>query len=92
MLSYGLMPADLLKVGHHGSLSSTMPAFLQALRPSMAAISCGPRNFYGHPRTATLNRLQSAGALTFRTDSLGETDFYLDGKSVSASTSRYTSP
>lgn len=91
MLAYGFKPADLLKVGHHGSLSSSTPAFLQAVHPSMAAISCGPRNFYGHPRIGTLDHLQSSGALTFRTDTLGETDFYLDGKNVSASPWRYSS-
>lgn len=85
MLAYGFGPAALLKVGHHGSLSSTTPAFLEAVQPSFAAISCGRRNFYGHPRPGTLDHLQSANALTFRTDTLGETDFFLDGKTVSAS-------
>ncbi len=80
MVSAGLAHADLLKVGHHGSLSSSTPAFLAALTPQEAVISCGRRNFYGHPKPATLDKLQSAGVLTFRTDLTGETDFLLDGK------------
>jgi competence protein ComEC len=75
---------DLLKVGHHGSLSSTTPAFLAAVSPEYGAISCGLRNFYGHPRPATLDKLQGAQVQTFRTDTLGEADFYLDGSHVVA--------
>jgi competence protein ComEC len=74
---------DFLKVGHHGSLSSTTPAFLAAVSPEYGAISCGLRNFYGHPRQGTLDKLQGAGVRTFRTDTLGEADFYLDGRKVS---------
>jgi competence protein ComEC len=73
---------DLLKVGHHGSLSSTTPAFLAATSPTDAAISCGLRNFYGHPRPGTLEKLQAAQVRTFRTDTLGEADFFLNGKGV----------
>ncbi len=78
-----LSHADLLKVGHHGSLSSTTPAFLAAVSPKYGVISCGLRNFYGHPRAGTLDKLQGAGVQTFRTDTLGEEDFYLDGRQVS---------
>lgn len=84
MLRAGLAHSDLLKVGHHGSLSSTTPAFLQALAPSFAVISCGRRNFYGHPRPATLDKLQTARVATYRTDLLGESDFLLDGTRVRA--------
>jgi competence protein ComEC len=75
---------DLLKVGHHGSLSSTTPAFLAAVSPEYGAISCGLRNFYGHPRSGTLEKLERAQVQTFRTDTVGETDFYLDGSHVVA--------
>ncbi len=84
MLRAGLPHTDLLKVGHHGSLSSSIPPFLAALGPGYGAISCGRRNFYGHPKPATLDKLQAAHVRTFRTDTLGETDFFLDGKRVTA--------
>ena len=86
MLSAGLAHTDLLKVGHHGSLSSTIPAFLAALSPKYGAISCGRRNFYGHPKMGTLEKLQAARVRTYRTDTLGESDFFLDGEKVSGGT------
>ncbi len=85
MVAAGLPHTDLLKVGHHGSLSSTIPQFLAALSPAFGAISCGRHNFYGHPRPATLDHLQAAHIRTFRTDTLGEADFLLDGHGVLAS-------
>ena len=74
---------DLLKVGHHGSMSSTTPAFLAAVSPEYGAVSCGIRNFYGHPRPGTLEKLQGAQVRTFRTDTLGEADFFLTESGVS---------
>ncbi len=85
MLAAGLPRTTLLKVGHHGSLSSSTPAFLAALSPEWGAISCGRRNFYGHPKEATLAHLGEAHIRTFRTDTLGEADFLLDGAHVVAS-------
>ena len=63
--------ADLLKVGHHGSSTSTTEAFLAAVRPKYAAVSCGSGNDYGHPHTATLNRLAAHGVTVCRTDVSG---------------------
>jgi hypothetical protein len=74
----------ILKVGHHGSRTSTRPEFLSAVNPAWAVISCGRRNRFGHPREEVLAELQSAHARTFRTDIEGGTCFLLDGKSVSA--------
>lgn len=74
--------ADLLKIAHHGSGSSTNPGFLAAVHPRFAVISVGMRNVYHHPRIQVLERLQSADADTYRTDVNGETTFYLDGNSV----------
>ncbi len=85
MVAAGLPHTDVLKVGHHGSLSSSTPAFLAALTPEWGAISCGRRNFYGHPKGATLEHLQTAHIRTLRTDTLGEADFLLDGAHVVAS-------
>jgi competence protein ComEC len=74
--------ADLLKVAHHGSASSTNDDFLAAVKPRFAVISVGARNVYHHPRAEVLERLQGVGALTYRTDMDGATSFYLDGKTV----------
>jgi competence protein ComEC len=74
--------ADLLKVGHNGSASSTTPEFLSAVRPRWALISVG-RNRFGHPRGEVLGRLQSAKVTTYRTDTAGAVTFYLDGSAIS---------
>lgn len=58
---------DVLKVGHHGSKTSTSDAFLQAVSPKYAFISAGKRNRYGHPADVTLERLGKAGAKMFST-------------------------
>jgi competence protein ComEC len=83
MLSQGLH-SDLLKVGHHGSRTSTSPHFLAAVSPSYAVISVARHNPYGHPKMEILQRLQDQHIRTFRTDALGATSFYLNGKSLSA--------
>ncbi len=85
MVSAGLAHTDVLKVGHHGSLTSTTPEFLAALTPEFGAISCGRRNFYRLPRPATLNKLAAAHVRTLRTDLTGEANFFLDGARVAAS-------
>lgn len=85
MLARGNLHADFLKVGHHGSNTSTTPPFLAAVSPTWAAISVGHRNFYGHPRPEVLEELQSAHVRTCRTDVEGFSTFYLDGRNVSAS-------
>jgi competence protein ComEC len=74
--------AQVLKVAHHGSASSTSAELLATVHPRYAVISAGVRNVYGHPRREVLERLQQAGVQTFRTDMTGAVSFYLDGKSV----------
>ena len=76
--------STVLKVGHHGSLTSTRANFLSRVKPSWAVISCGLRNRFGHPREEILEELQSAGVRTFRTDVDGASCLLLDGKSVHA--------
>lgn len=76
--------ADVLKVGHHGSATSTNPELLAAVHPHFAVISVGFRSPFQHPRPEVLERLQAAHVLTYRTDTMGATSFLLDGKSVSA--------
>ena len=63
-----LAPADLLKVAHHGSRTSTAPEFLRAIRPRAALLSCGRDNRFGHPAVQTLDTLASARVALFRTD------------------------
>ena len=73
--------ADLLKVAHHGSATSTTPDFVAAVQPSFAVISVG-RNTFGHPRAEVLERLQQNHVRTYRTDRFGAVTFLLDGKRV----------
>ena len=60
--------SDVLKCGHHGSSTSTSAAFLQAVQPTYAVISCGVDNDYGHPHRETLDKLNDAGVQIYRTD------------------------
>jgi competence protein ComEC len=76
--------AGLLKVGHHGSSTSTQPELLTAVHPQFAVISVGYRSPFGHPRKDVLERLEHAHVKTFRTDTMGAVTFYLDGKSIAA--------
>lgn len=74
--------AEVLKVGHHGSTSSTSKAFLAAASPEIALISCGTDNSYGHPHEKTLNALVNAGVKVYRTDVSGTVTLVSDGKDV----------
>ena len=75
VLGGGLERVDLLKVGHHGSTSSTTAAMLGALRPSVAVISSGEGNSYGHPAPETLAALRSQpGIAVHRTDLEGDVE------------------
>ena len=82
MLAEHELASTLLKVGHHGSLTSTRPEFLARVAPQWAVISCGLRNRYGHPRQEVLEELQAAGVRTFRTDIEGAACFVLNGKTT----------
>lgn len=77
------LKSDLLKVGHHGSATSSTTDFIHAVKPHWAIISVGTGNAFGHPRQETLEHLQRQGVLTYRTDQNCAVTFYLDGKSVS---------
>jgi competence protein ComEC len=76
--------ADLLKVGHHGSATSTTSEILASVKPSLAVISVGYRNTYGLPKDEVLQRLQDSGVHVYRTDINGAVTFYLDGHTVTA--------
>lgn len=74
--------AQLMKIAHNGSTTSTIPELLQEVHPKFAFISVGARNNFGHPRMETLLRLQQSGVATYRTDLDGAVTFYLDGSEV----------
>jgi competence protein ComEC len=78
------LAASLLKVGHHGSSTSTIPTFLDAVHPAYAVISVGRRNPFGHPRVSVLDELGAAHVRVYRTDTMGLSSFLLDGKTVRA--------
>jgi competence protein ComEC len=79
MLAAGLVhPVTLLKVGHHGSRSSSTPEFLAAAAPVEAAISCGRHNPFGHPRIEVVDEFANSHTLLYRTDRMGISTFLLD--------------
>lgn len=83
--------ADVLKLGHHGSKTSTSGAFLNEVNPDYAVISCGMGNSYGHPTEETLNKLRYNGVKVFRTDEQGTIIATSDGTEISWSTQPSTS-
>lgn len=72
--------ADILKIGHHGSKTSTAEEFLRAVGPKVAVISVGRKNRYGHPHQDVLGRLWQFGITLFRTDTDGDVSLVSDGK------------
>lgn len=78
--------ATVLKCGHHGSSSSSTAAFLKAVRPSYAVISCGRDNDYGHPHKETLKKLSLLSCAVYRTDELGTIVAATDGKGITFTT------
>jgi competence protein ComEC len=87
MLAEPGLESTLLKVGHHGSLTSTGSEFLARVAPRVAVISCGRHNRYGLPRPEILAELEAAKVRTLSTDIAGATCFSLDGKTAQAGTS-----
>lgn len=81
--------STVLKVGHHGSSTSTSQAFLDAVSPTYAVISCGKDNSYGHPHSETFAKLASAGVEVLRTDELGDIYCTSDGTEVTFSYGEY---
>jgi competence protein ComEC len=84
MLAEPDLESTLLKVGHHGSITSTRPDFLARVAPQWAVISCGLHNRYHHPRPEVLEALEAAKVRTFSTDINGAVCFQLNGKTVNA--------
>ncbi len=77
--------AEVLKVGHHGSAYGTTQLFLRAVSPSIAIISVGRNNLFGHPAPTTIEALRGAGIVTYRTDRDGAVTVESDGGRLTAS-------
>jgi len=82
----GNMRADVLKAPHHGSDTSSTPAFLRAVRPRIVVISVGRGNRFGFPSAQSLERYAGAGALVFRTDRDGAVELTTDGRALEVKT------
>ncbi|MEM7434629.1 MAG: ComEC/Rec2 family competence protein, partial [Myxococcota bacterium] len=78
--------ADVLKVAHHGSRTSTTTAFVDTVQPHVAVISAGVGNWYGHPSSDVLARLAAAGATVYRTDLHGGVTVTVDDHSLQVET------
>lgn len=79
---------DVLKVGHHGSNTSSTANFLEKVTPDYAIISCGRDNDYGHPHKQVVNRLERFGSLMYRTDLQGHIVATADGAQITFETER----
>ncbi len=77
-----MLDCDVLKVGHHGSDTSTSQRFLDAVSPEIALISCGEGNTYGHPYAVTLQKLEAASSAIYRTDEWGDIVLTSDGTDI----------
>lgn len=82
--------ADVIKIGHHGSTTSSGNAFLNKVSPEIAVISCGTGNSYGHPHAETLQKLESRNIQIYRTDISGTIIITSDGKSLQVDTKNAT--
>lgn len=80
--SGNVLSAQVLHVGHHGSNTSTTEAFLKSVSPSIAVISVGEDNRYGHPHIDVINRLQDANVAIYRTDYHGDIIISTDGNNI----------
>ncbi len=78
-----MLRANVLKLGHHGSSSSTGYGFFLAVDPDFAVCSCGSDNDYGHPHKETLSLLYDTRTAFYSTDTDGTVTFHLDGETVS---------
>ena len=82
------LEADVLKCGHHGSSTATSDAFLMAVDPIWAVISCGAGNSYGHPHQEVLAKLSDSDVQVYRTDQRGTITATSDGEQISWSSER----
>ncbi|MBL8114658.1 MAG: MBL fold metallo-hydrolase, partial [Acidobacteria bacterium] len=78
----GALAADLLKVGHHGSRTSSAEAFLAAVNPRLAFLGAGATNRFGHPAPEVLERFAARGVRVLRTDLHGDFAIEIEGRRV----------
>lgn len=88
--SGAILKSTVLKVGHHGSYTSTSYRFLREVAPSYGVISVGTNNSYGHPHDVVLSRLRDAEVKLYRTDLQGDIICRSDGKNVTFTTAKNT--
>ncbi|MGI5875458.1 MAG: ComEC/Rec2 family competence protein [Dethiobacteria bacterium] len=84
------LASTILKLGHHGSITGTTPAFLTAVSPEIAVIMCGKDNKYSHPHEETLQKLTEAGVKLYRTDLHGTIVITTNGQTYAVSCSKET--
>ena len=77
-----ILKADILKVGHHGSKTSSCDEFLDTVRPAFAAVQVGKNNMYGHPAKETLKRFSQRGIKVLRNDLEGAVGFIISSGKV----------
>jgi len=87
-LSFSLKPTTVLKVGHHGSRTSSSAAFLTSIKPKVAIISVGAGNSYGHPTSEALGWLQTVGTKVYQTDQAGTVTVSTDGNTYTVATDK----
>ena len=80
------LTADVLKVGHHGSNTSSADKYLKAVNPKVAIVSCGKDNSYGHPHDEVLERIENNDIDTYITAVSGDITLVSDGKTIKIST------
>ncbi|HBF8338512.1 MBL fold metallo-hydrolase [Clostridioides difficile] len=80
--SFKLNNINFIKIGHHGSNSSSSLEFIKKISPDIAAISCGYKNQYGHPHSEVINNLKQNHVSIYRTDRIGDIVFYSDGEII----------
>lgn len=88
LVSHSNVSADVVRVGHHGSSTSSTAAFIEAVNPQIAVISCGAGNSYGHPHKETLETIGTNGIEVYRTDTRGTIYLSSDGGSLMIETER----
>lgn len=87
-LSQSNLHSTVLKVGHHGSSTSSSAAFLDQVRPAYAVISVGAKNPYGHPAEEVKERLLARNIQLYRTDQNGRITMVSDGKNITIETEK----
>ena len=90
LLARGLPAVDMLKVAHHGSATASSDELLATVRPSVAVVSVGAGNTYGHPAPSTMARLRDHARTVLRTDQVGTVETTLDAAAVTVSSGHPT--